>query len=52
MQETNKEISSWRQHRKGVKTLKASQCQGHESDNNMEITIIQGLSSIEDALQL
>ena len=45
MQETDEETSSWRKHKKSVKTLKASQYQGQESDNNMEITIIQGQSS-------
>lgn len=45
MQEKDKETSSWRKHRKVVKTLKASQCQGQESDNNMEITIIQSQRS-------
>jgi len=45
MQETGKEKSAWRKHRKGVEITKASQCQGQECENNMEITIIQGQSS-------
>lgn len=32
MQETDNETSSWKKHREGVKMLKASQCQGQESE--------------------